>query len=351
MEAKAGQQVWQWWEFSPYEIGPLVSRSTWGKSNTGSGNGGAGASRADGSGGGTDALEATPRDEASGVDIGNACPSWAFGRRFQKGVSVDVVAGGEHSLGLLLGVFGAAFCISLDRLWELEGGNLPNMLASPLHALVDHKHGAHIMNPPTFHDYRNELNEWWIGPDATQTEPESVVALADAGIDSNFPLPPVQRAEREVDVHIVLDFSEYEPEFTSANMWNETYADAARRGAPMPIFDHNALSSQPVSVFPGDPASSTPTLIVLHLKAFPEAATDPSVAGTPEATLDPLRIAQNGGFTALMTPKYTAEQFDDLGGFVSNRLRRHMPLIKSALLDHYRRKVLARDSKVAKATE
>lgn len=116
----------------------------------------------------------------------------------------------------------------------------------------------------------------------------------------------------------------------------------------MPVFDHSALSRQPVSVFPGDPATATPTLIVLHLKAFPEAATDPSVAGTPEATLDPLRVAQSGGFTELMTPKYTAEEFDDLGGFVSNRLRRHMPLIKAAFLDHYRRKaILARGSTAA----
>ena len=196
---KAGQQVWQWWEFSPFEIGPLVSRSMWGKmpvsrKNGGGGGGGGGGVGSGGGGGGSgsdgDGVGG-PREEASGVDVGNACPSWAFGRRFSKGVSVDVVAGGEHSLGLLLGVFGAAFCISLDRLWELEGGNLPSMLASPLHALVDHKHGAHIMNPPTFHDYRNELNEWWIGPDATKAEPQSVVALADAGRCFTCPLCPL----------------------------------------------------------------------------------------------------------------------------------------------------------------
>ena len=47
--------------------------------------------------------------------MGPACPTWAFGRQFQDGVSIKPLEGGESSMGLLIGVFGAAFNATIEH--------------------------------------------------------------------------------------------------------------------------------------------------------------------------------------------------------------------------------------------
>lgn len=335
-----------------------------------------------------------PRDRRfAGLGGGAACPAWAFGREFRDGVSLAVAPGGEPSLGLLLGVFGAAFCLTLDRALQTASPSLPRVIAAPLEAFVEKHHGAHLFTPPRFQDplattdadlgrakpedsgvslVEEILTACGVNPtlhsapparatgrpststgagdtggsrsnvgagataaaasddaddedaaaaarddaaraasapaeggDAAGTaaveqdheraasgggqgsvaappisEPDQRVMqelpLADAGFEFNFPLPPLLRADRQVQVHVIFDYSAYKPQFEASGEWRKLLDYCAEHAIPLPAFDHNTFASRPCTVFRGDPAKREPTLIIFHLKTLPG---KPGVAG------------------------------------------------------------------------
>ena len=100
---EAGTLAYEWWEFSPFEIAPLKPLSQ------------------------PHASAAQATTKAGVVSIGEACPSWAFGRRFVNGVSVDVTAGGEGSIGLYMGLFGAAFNATVNHVFDEIAPGLPQV--------------------------------------------------------------------------------------------------------------------------------------------------------------------------------------------------------------------------------
>lgn len=133
-----------------------------------------------------------------------------------------------------------------------------------LGALESKFHGAHLLEPATFHDYRRKAVKaeevgaasGASGADAaaeekdnrtnnqdTGTKETPLIPLMDSGLDMNFPLIPLMRPERKVDIHIVMDYSQYDPDFTESIEWKkvEDYCSANR--IPFPSsFDHGVLS-------------------------------------------------------------------------------------------------------------
>uniref|UniRef100_A0A7S2SFB5 Lysophospholipase n=1 Tax=Rhizochromulina marina TaxID=1034831 RepID=A0A7S2SFB5_9STRA len=383
----AGAEAWEWWEFSPFEVAPLeellepvVSEET-------------PPVAASAAVAATAAAPAVPtrdmghHERFAGLGVGLACPTWAFGREFRDGVSLAVTPGGEPSLGLYLGVFGAAFCLTLDRALQAASPGLPSFIAAPLEALAQKHHGAHLFTPPGFQDPRASsrvdldhtavvypepsvvdeiftvLGIQEVRKDKQQAleqeeprsgakgnrpghgetspsrlegsppacQPEERIAqelpLADAGFEFNFPLPPLLRQDRGVQVHIVFDFSAYDPKFTWSEEWAKLLAYCAEHRIPLPEFRHDILSSEACSVFLGNATRAEPTLIVFHLKA---------ILGPTAATKDfsPLDNAAQGGFCGNTTPKYTRKEFDQLFTFAYQRTRENIGKVKDAVNAH-----------------
>jgi hypothetical protein len=156
-----------------------------------------------------------------------------------------------------------------------------------------------------------------------------VVPLTDGGLDFNFPLLPLLRPERQVDVLLVLDYSQYDPKFTKSNEWARVAEYCARNRVPFPrSFDQGTLAAAPLSVFPGD-ATGAPTLVVLHTNV----ARASLAAHGAAKTFSPLENAKAGGYCDLSTLKYTAAQFDELFAFGEAHFEGALPQIKAALRD------------------
>ncbi|KAL5631524.1 hypothetical protein ACGC1H_007143 [Rhizoctonia solani] len=182
LEAKAR---WLWFEWSPYEVGC---------------------------------------DE-----LGAWIPSWALGRRFERGRNIERRP--EISLTLLSGIFGSAFCASLQH-YFLEVRPLLRDLPLPIfnwldNVLVENEKEFDVIHPvsptglPNFvKGLEDQLR--YGSPDAI-TEAETL-RFMDAGAELNIPYYPLLR--RGVDCIIALDASA-----DSQDLWftrAEEYA--ARRG-------------------------------------------------------------------------------------------------------------------------
>lgn len=258
---------------------------------------------------------------------GAACPTWAFGRKFEKGVSCSASA--EDGIGRFLGVWGAAFCanterISSENLWPSQ---LP--VEKALRSLLGKPRGDDMVcSPPEFHDHRAQLS--------TEIPTGSVVGLADAGVGFNIPLPPVLQPERAVDVVIAFDYIEYRsgkgPGAPNSE-WVRGIKYCEAHGLPFPPMDPDQLLREPVSVFHG--TRGEPTLIVFHLF---------KVATDPEGLLDPQANAAAFGFCSTLSAKFTGDQFDMLASFNRARLLDGMDIVKGAIAAKLRSKRAAKGS-------
>ncbi|KAL5506975.1 NDUFS7 [Sanghuangporus vaninii] len=184
-EEIAERSNWMWFEFTPYEVGC---------------------------------------DE-----IGAWIPTWALGRRFEKGKSVDRAP--ELSFSILTGIFASAFCASLQHyINEVQPilRQLPVQLRNWLNEIfMENRKEIGVLHPVE----PDEIPNFVKGMDgllrenspAEVTERETL-GFMDSGVELNIPYYPLLR--RNVDCIIALDASA-----DSQDLWfarAEQYA--ARRG-------------------------------------------------------------------------------------------------------------------------
>lgn len=200
----------EWYEFSPYEIG-----GTW------LGNG------------------------------GKWVPSWAFGRKFNYGVSINNAP--EQSLGYLMGLFGSAFAANYGQIYEAIDLNIENhhirqaiskFVASiskkRLTSAEDCNFTAHMPSSPIEH--------------------LSTIKLGDAGVDFNVPFPPLLRKERAIDIIIVFDASEY---IRGGQELNKATEYAQRNSLKLPQFDVAYIEQQACTIFKNENDPTVPVVIYL----------------------------------------------------------------------------------------
>ncbi|KAL5524090.1 hypothetical protein ACEPAG_8263 [Sanghuangporus baumii] len=181
----AERSNWMWFEFTPYEVGC---------------------------------------DE-----IGAWIPTWALGRRFEKGKSVDRAP--ELSFSILTGIFASAFCASLQHyVNEVQPilRQLPVQLRNWLNEIVmENRKEIGVLHPVE----PDEVPNFVKGMDGLLRENSPVevteretLGFMDAGVELNIPYYPLLR--RNVDCIIALDASA-----DSQDLWfarAEQYAE--RRG-------------------------------------------------------------------------------------------------------------------------
>ncbi|CAG8528968.1 7843_t:CDS:2 [Paraglomus brasilianum] len=141
-------------------------------------------------------------------DIGAWIPTWAFGRRFEGGVNVERKP--EHNMGLLLGVFGSAFCATLAHYYNeiracLPAGFLTETLDKMVKEYEKNISTIHPISPACFPNFVYKMTE--LPPAVSSLAEKENICLMDSGVDNNIPFYPLLRKGRDVDIIIAIDSS------------------------------------------------------------------------------------------------------------------------------------------------
>lgn len=172
--------------------------------------------------------------------MGAYVPSWAFGRKFKDGASTNFAP--EQNFGVLMGTFGLAIGLSIERLIEelkLKEKSSSEWVQNIINQILK-KQGEFRF---TTADYRNFVRDMANMPLANQR----VLKMIDAGIGYNLPYPPISglRPERMADIIIFIDASG--DDFPADFKKTEAYARA--RNLPFPKIDFSNVTKKAVSIF------------------------------------------------------------------------------------------------------
>jgi phospholipase A2 len=197
-------------------------------------------------------------------------PAWAFGRKFHDGASVDFNA--EPTLGFMGGIFGSAFCATVDQIFS---------------NIVENETVQRILHHFLYHDFPTIGDDRLFTPAQFPNFAEKGVLshveslqLMDAGCAFNVPFTPLMRPEREIDIMIGLDQSAGRDQYLSTNL--ELAAEYARKfNWPFPDISEamkveslqktkdgvkmSAASMKPLSVCMGSVAEGIPTVMYMSL--------------------------------------------------------------------------------------
>lgn len=170
-------------------------------------------------------------------------PTWAFGRKFKNGVSVTNAP--EQPMGTLLGTFGLAIGITVERMFS--EANISEKMSSALLKTIIKKILTHYGdNRPISAEYSNMV----FGMSDRIFSGLKIINLVDAGINCNLPYVPVSgmRPDRKADILIFIDAS-------AGNVGDElkkVEAYAAQHHFPFPRINYAEINKHAVSVFKSD---------------------------------------------------------------------------------------------------
>lgn len=261
-------------------------------------------------------MECTPYEVGSDV-LKAYIPTWAYGRKFQHGASLDTAP--EQSLGYFMGIFGSAFEVNFqDIVYHTQDQmqtallKLPYALQSTAKSLVWIIQHSPLNNlrlfPSMLRNYTHNV-QW------SPLCDDKHICLVDAGIDFNLPLPPLLRPDRKLDVIIVYDASgivKGSTELKRAQLY------AQRKGLKFPKIDYARVDTSVVSVFQDEDASIP---VVIYF---------PRIANADYSDFDPDYCTENG-YCATTNFTYSAAQFKELSGLSEFTLKQHTKLIQDIL--------------------
>lgn len=179
-------------------------------------------------------------------------PTWAFGRKFKNGVSVNTAP--EQPFGTLLGTFGLAVGITVERMFS--EANVSEKMSSALLKTIIKKILNHYGDSrPISAEYAN----FAFGLPDRLFKDLKVTDMVDAGINCNLPYVPVSgmRTERKADVIIFIDAS-------AGNIGDElkkVESYAHWHGLSFPTIDYDQIGKHAVSVFKDIQKSDAPIVI------------------------------------------------------------------------------------------
>lgn len=246
-------------------------------------------------------------------------PTWAYGRTFENGVSNNYAP--EQTLGYFLGIFGSAFEVSLRDIVRMSASNLsyyghqlPHFLAQSLKKLLnlilDSFLGEMRLFPSILSNFTfNYINS----PIIDQPH----IALVDAGIDFNLPLPPLLRAARAMDIIVIYDASadiQGAPELLRA----ENYA--RQRNLKFPPINYEIADKQTISIFCDEQDRSVPIIIYL-----------PRIKNHHYSTEFDPEICVGEAYCNTYNFTYKPEESAMLMGFAKHAIKQHAEDIKSVI--------------------
>jgi phospholipase A2 len=201
--------------------------------------------------------EFTPHEVGSAA-FGVYVPTWAYGRTFYGGGSLDFAP--EQTLGFILGTCGSAYALHIGFVWDALVENLSNTV---LKQLMDEYVIAPLKGKRIFWA---EVNNFMKGvpniPNAySDLATRDTLKLVDAGLTFNLPYPPVsgERPERKADVLIMLDASAgvIPAELKKVEQY------ARRHNLKFPVIDYTDLNKKTFAVFKDEKDPSVPVVIYM----------------------------------------------------------------------------------------
>lgn len=193
--------------------------------------------------------------EVSSHNLQAAIPVWAYGRSFNKGVSVNNAP--PLSLGLLMGIWGSACSISYKEVYDMILDKLePKSLFAPLKFVADE---TTIGDTRVFPAY---VANYTYGQKDLPLFSEKESITLDAGICCNIPVPPLLNVDRGVDIIIIVDASGDiigAPELKIAEVY------AKKHKMPFPTIDYSSISKQTYSIFDDGANSLAPIVIYVPM--------------------------------------------------------------------------------------
>lgn len=197
-------------------------------------------------------FEYTPHEIGSPY-FGVYVPTWAYGRLFDKGKSIDFAP--EQSLGFLMGTWGSAFGVHVGRAWEEIVEKIPTTFLKEIieKKLIDPLSGKRI-------NYSwGEIFNFTYGMERQELATRKTIKFVDAGVDFNLPYPAVsgERPERIADIMIFLDFSGDSLAYSMKKI--EEYA--RKRNLKFPKIEYAMLEKKAMSIFMDPTDASVPVVI------------------------------------------------------------------------------------------
>ncbi len=179
-------------------------------------------------------------------------PSWAFGRKFKNGSSVNFAP--EQNFGVLMGTFGLAIGITITRLIQ-EIGLKDKFQTIFVKNIIDRillEAGEKRLTSSDFSNYTYQLS-------GSIYADNPKLKLVDAGIHINLPYSPLMgdRPERVVDIVIFVDAS-------GDNLGNDlklTAEFARKNGFKFPPIDYATVTKRVPTMFKDDTDPAVPIVI------------------------------------------------------------------------------------------
>jgi hypothetical protein len=275
---------------------------------------------------------------------GISIPPYAFGNRFINGVrtkSGELFAP-EQPMGTLLGVFGSAYAVTLQRVYQ----EVEQKMAAQVRAIVGdiffHKEvGQARIASADFHNFM-------MGMSSSAIKNKKLMLMADAGlgITGGLPFQPVSGKDgrRKADIYIIIDISE---DVNQASDLKKIADYMAVHKLKFPqIKNYKELGHAMVSVFSDPNDAAVPTVIYMprikEQAVWDKYKSDPAYAqynGLEKFSMDScIKKMQAKGCTALnlQYDVETARGVSQQGAF---NMQASMDTIKRAINDCIDRKL------------
>jgi len=191
--------------------------------------------------------------EIGGAWLGHYVPSWAYGRKFEQGKSIDFAP--EQSLSSHFGVFGSAFAATFNRMYQEVADNISSDPVKVVIERVLEDIGNQRLANSCFHNFTYSMK---LSPIGTK----KYIELADAGLDFNLPYPPIsgERPERKADVIIFLDVS-YTIEGVPALKGVASYAQM--HNLVFPTLDAKDIDKKVITVLNNEHNNVSPVVVYM----------------------------------------------------------------------------------------
>ena len=188
-------------------------------------------------------------------------PSWAFGRKFNNGKSVDLAP--EPNLGYLMGKFGSAFCSSLkDALHKSGTLLLPKEIKSFIQKtetkISNFGWANKKFSPAQVANFTFNLKD-------SPIKNTNHLELVDGGYAYNLPLKPLLEEQRKPDIIIVLD-SSTQKFLRPANALKQAEKELTEQGHKFPPIDYKKAVTQNLSIFRDENDPDCPIIIFIPLQ-------------------------------------------------------------------------------------
>lgn len=263
-------------------------------------------------------FEITPF-EVGGVGnwLGNVfVPTWAFGRCFNNGVSIDTAP--QLDLGNIMGMCGSAFAFSLSRGYEKIVKNLP--VTGAIAELLLSKVDQDTIGKKRF--TVGKVCNFTKGMPEAATRDHDNLRMVDGGVAFNLPYPPVSgHGARKADILVFFDASNYIERKSVSNLQMMQHY-AKNYGLKFPPIDIKKLEKSEIAIFKDDSDPTVP-LVIYMPRMLKKGIQYPSEVPKNFST----------DFTTARFA-YTHKDFDALSAVMATNIKISKELIVKAIRDY-----------------